>query len=804
MKLVVNRIVCGSKRVGILSLGLLSALAVANAQTGPDVPSGFIPGSISIFAGGGVDTTLPNPATASQLSGLGPLAVDAQGNVYFTAPDPITASGESVFMIYSGAKPVPSLLAAVTTQASPSLTPVAGNIYQVTGTESPTAGPYGIGGAAVQAAFSTYVASLSFDSVGNLYVGDQINQVILAIDHSTTIMNVVAGQLGVASSGTEIGDGGPATSATLNYPTDARVDSTGNIYITDAADVVIRVVYGGISEPAILSAQGVAPGSLTAGFIYTVAGQVGNYCPGAGACGTNLPATGATFGYPFSATADTQGNLYIADYSAETVRVVYASSAVVPPILAAQGWTASTLTLGNIYTVAGTEFTSCSAAPCGDGGIALNAQFNSPYYLSLDTTGNIYVDDYANNTIRKVDAFGYISVIAGTETPGQMPPLGPISGAATSVFFNQPYNFGFDAQNNLYVSDLGNSLIWQALPLKPQTVSFAALSAETYGVGPIALHATASSGLPVSFAVTSGPGTISGSNLIVNGAGTIEVTATQAGNIAYAAAAPITQPLLINPAGLTVTANNASKTYGAVNPVLTASYSGFVNGDDAAKALTGTPNLTTTATTTSNVGSYPITITKGTLAAKNSEYTFTFVNGTLTVTGTIAQSITFPPLAGVVYGEAATVPLLATASSGLPVQYIITAGTAATVVGSTLKVLGAGTVVVTANQLGDNTYLAATPVSQTLTISPAMLSVTGPAVSLPVGSTINPATFPAAVITGFVGADSAAVVTGSPAYFTTATATSPAGSYPIATSLGSLALIPAIAANYAFGIFNPS
>ena len=89
--------------------------------------------------------------------------------------------------------------------------------------------------------------------------------------------------------------------------------------------------------------------------------------------------------------------------------------------------------------------------------------------------------------------------------------------------------------------------------------------------------------------------------------------------------------LTINPATLTVTANNTNRVYGAANPVFTASYTGFVNGDTVS-VLSGAPSLTTTATASSSVAGSPYTITaaQGTLSAAN--YTFSFVNGTLTVT----------------------------------------------------------------------------------------------------------------------------------------------------------------------------
>jgi uncharacterized repeat protein (TIGR01451 family) len=87
--------------------------------------------------------------------------------------------------------------------------------------------------------------------------------------------------------------------------------------------------------------------------------------------------------------------------------------------------------------------------------------------------------------------------------------------------------------------------------------------------------------------------------------------------------------LVVTPALLTVTANNTNKIYGAANPTFTASYSGFVNSETTS-VLSGSPSLTSSATTNSGVGTYPIVATNGTLSALN--YAFSFVNGTLTVT----------------------------------------------------------------------------------------------------------------------------------------------------------------------------
>ena len=234
----------------------------------------------------------------------------------------------------------------------------------------------------------------------------------------------------------------------------------------------------------------------------------------------------------------------------------------------------------------------------------------------------------------------------------------------------------------------------------------------TYGVSPISLSASASSGLAVTFSVSSGSCSVSGSTLTVTGAGTCVVAANQAGNTDYSAAATVSHSIVVNAAVLTVTANNASRAYGAANPTFTSSFSGFVNGDTSS-VLSGAPSLTTTATLTSAPGSYTITSAAGTLAASN--YTFSFINGTLTVTAA-TQTISFTaPASPVTYGVS-PISLSASASSGLAVIFSVSSGPC-TVSGSTLTVMGAGTCVVAANQPGNADYTAAAAVLQSLVIN---------------------------------------------------------------------------------------
>jgi hypothetical protein len=161
-----------------------------------------------------------------------------------------------------------------------------------------------------------------------------------------------------------------------------------------------------------------------------------------------------------------------------------------------------------------------------------------------------------------------------------------------------------------------------------QTITFGALSNQTYGVAPFMLNASASSGLPVAFSIVSGLASVSSNLISIAGAGVVTVSASQSGNSNYLAATPVLQSFTVTPAGLGVTANNATRAFGATNPIFTVSYSGFVNGDTVG-VLSGAPVLTTGATTNSPVGSYVITNSPGTLSASN--YVFNLTNGTLTV-----------------------------------------------------------------------------------------------------------------------------------------------------------------------------
>ena len=153
-------------------------------------------------------------------------------------------------------------------------------------------------------------------------------------------------------------------------------------------------------------------------------------------------------------------------------------------------------------------------------------------------------------------------------------------------------------------------------------------------------------------------------------AGTHSLSAVFAGDANYLTSTGL-DSLTVSPAVLTVTANNLSKQVGAANPTLTYAITGFQYADTQATATTGAPSLSTTATQTSPAGMYPITLTQGTLAAAN--YTFSLVNGTLTVNG-IGLTVTTTSLPSVMVNAAYPSTTLDATNGITPYTWSVTQG----------------------------------------------------------------------------------------------------------------------------------
>ena len=187
-------------------------------------------------------------------------------------------------------------------------------------------------------------SAVAVDAAGNIYIADTFFQRIRKVALSGTI-TTVAGNGSYTLLVSSLGDGGPATSATLNFPTGVAVDSSGNIYIGDTFNNRIRKV-------------------TVNGIINTIAGTgSGSYS------GDGGPATRAGLSGPNGITVDAGGNLYIADTGDQRVRAVTAS--------------------GTITTIAGNG----DIGGTGDGGPATGATLNGPVAVALGNSGDIFVSD---------------------------------------------------------------------------------------------------------------------------------------------------------------------------------------------------------------------------------------------------------------------------------------------------------------------------------------------------------------------------------------------------------------------------
>ena len=426
--------------VAVLAVTLIALLAVvpAGAQS-------YTANDIYSIVGGGPSAAVP---TNADLPGPTSAVKDASGNIYIAAP-----TSANVFKLSAG---VLSVYAgqgfggyggdgSVAGNASVVLgNPVAfafdskGNLFiadygesrirrvdAVTGKFSTYAGgngkcahgtfTCGDGGAAT-AALLNLPEALAFDSSDNLYIADATDNRIRRVDAVTGVMTTYAGTLQnngtnelnyCLNPNTACGDGGPATSAFLNFPEGLAFDSAGNLYIGDTFDNRVRVV-----SPS--------------GTINAFAGNGGSCLSSVRPCGDGSPAVNAQLHRPQGVSTDASGNVYIADTLDHRIRIVSG---------------------GTISAFAGTGAQGFS----GDGGTAAKALLNSPVGVSVDSSGNVLIADTGNQRIRTVSS-GNISTVAGGGNGGD-------GGPANQALLALPYGVAEDAAGNLYIADQFNNRI---------------------------------------------------------------------------------------------------------------------------------------------------------------------------------------------------------------------------------------------------------------------------------------------------------------------------------------------------------
>ncbi len=255
---------------------------------------------------------------------------------------------------------------------------------------------------------------------------------------------------------------------------------------------------------------------------------------------------------------------------------------------------------------------------------------------------------------------------------------------------------------------------------KPQEIGFDALAAATYGDDPVLLDAAATSGLPVMYSVTDVLGngtdvaTIANNRLHIHATGDVLITATQAGDLEYAAAAPVSRTLSIGKAPLTVTALPQTKAYGAADPALVYTHSGLV-GEDGATVLSGGLERSNGEA----VGKYAIT--QGSLSA-GANYSITFKGSELTVTPA-PRTLDFPALPKKTYGQE-DFAAGAVSSSGERVSYTSSNTAVAEITdGGLIRIIGGGEAVITAKVPENSNYAGRTEATQLLMVNKAQQTI---------------------------------------------------------------------------------
>ena len=249
-------------------------------------------------------------------------------------------------------------------------------------------------------------ADVAVSTNGDLYIADTVNNRIRKVDASGRI-TTIAGTGNILFNGDSI----PATAANLFLPAGIAFDLSGDLYISDTGHNRIRRV------------------DAITGIITTVAGTGES-----GKLGDNGPATDAQLSSPYHIAFDAIGNLYIADSGNHEIRRVLANN-------------------GNIETFAGIG----QAGDNGDNQSATAARLNNPRGILIGATGDVYIGDFGNHRVRRVDQGGFIRAFAGTGATGSSGDGGP----AMNAQLKGPVGLGKNAAGDIFIADSQDNRVRQ-------------------------------------------------------------------------------------------------------------------------------------------------------------------------------------------------------------------------------------------------------------------------------------------------------------------------------------------------------
>ncbi len=294
----------------------------------------------------------------------------------------------------------------------------AGIITTFAGNGNP--GYYGNGGPATSA-WLNRPCGVAVDKTGNVYIGDTNNGIIRKVDTN----GIISTYAGIYQTPGYTGNGGPATLARLEDPTYLAIDSADNLYITDHMNNAIRMVYH------------------STGMIITVAGNTIK-----GYNGDGGPGPAAQLDDPRGIYVDIFGNLFIADFGNQVIRRV-------------DGLTK------NITTIAGCNWPGAR----GTGGPATGANLNGPISVTADNYGNVFFGESNNDWVRKINTKDTLVYFVGNGNGG----YGGDGGPSTIAKLNYPFSLSVDGVGNVYFPDFNNCVIRrvQVAPLKINTENVA-------------------------------------------------------------------------------------------------------------------------------------------------------------------------------------------------------------------------------------------------------------------------------------------------------------------------------------------
>ena len=529
------------------------------------------------------------------------------------------------------------------------------------------------------AARFNFPEKLAVDSAGNVYVADTGNGALRRITPSGVVTTLAGG-----SSSTDV----PGSAQWFWRPYGVAVDGTGNVYAADAFNNTIVQV-------------------TPAGVVTTLAGLAGQ------SGSANGTGSAARFGFCTGVAVDSTGNVYVADTDNSTIRRITPA--------------------GGVTTLAG-----LAGSPGSADGTGSAARFSTPGGVAVGSTGNIYVADTHNCTIRRITPAGVVTTLAGSAGNG-----GSANGTGSEAQFYLPEGLAVDSAGNVYVADTDSFTVRRLTPAGVVTTlaGLAGISGSVDGTG-----STARFHFPYGVAV--------------DGAGNVYVADTWNNRISKGV--PLTASgapqILVQPQSQSVVAGTNAIFSVAANGSPTLSYQWWFNNS----SLTGATNaaLVLTNVQSAQAGNYFV-------VASNAYGSITSAPPATLSVALAALTLTWTNPAPIVYGAAlSSIELSATASVPGSFAYTPTNGTVLNAGTNTPSVIFTPTDTVDYNSVTD---------SVNLIVSPAPLVVTAANASRVPGQT-NPV-FTGAIV-GLTNGDNITA-----AYSCAATPASPAGNYTIVPSL---------------------